>query len=291
MAIARNILSGLFGATAGGLRGYATKQAEERERMQRQQEIEAQQEFETGMMRERQAAQRASARRASLQANLEREATEGYRAAQLQQRKDEAKAQIQDEQFADVTREFSAIMRQRAQASAPPLSETDQVELIKRLEALRGVGEEDVAQIVRRLNIISPEAPTPAPAAVETVTDLMRKKYDPETDSPEFTEEELGYQLKELYDAQKYFEDELRVRYGPLTSSPSTDYEAFLGSEAGARARGPQLPENVISGGNRAQRNVISGGTPAQRKDYRAILKTIDEVTGLLTSGRFRSGT
>lgn len=46
MAIARDILSGLFGATAGGLRGYAVQQAEERERMQRQQEIEAAREFE-----------------------------------------------------------------------------------------------------------------------------------------------------------------------------------------------------------------------------------------------------
>lgn len=46
MAIARDILSGLFGATAGGLRGYAVQQAEERERMQRQQEIEAAREFQ-----------------------------------------------------------------------------------------------------------------------------------------------------------------------------------------------------------------------------------------------------
>jgi hypothetical protein len=64
MAIARDILSGLFGATAGGLRGYATRQAEERERMQRQLDI----------MRERQAAARSADRRAELRSRLERRA-------------------------------------------------------------------------------------------------------------------------------------------------------------------------------------------------------------------------
>ncbi len=49
MAIAKDILSGLFGATAGGLRGYAVQQAEERERMRREREILSERDFQREM--------------------------------------------------------------------------------------------------------------------------------------------------------------------------------------------------------------------------------------------------
>lgn len=268
MAIARDILSGLFGATAGGLRGYATRQAEERERMQRQQEIEAAREFETGMMQERQAAQRAAARRAALQAKLERQATERYRAAQLQQDADEAKADADeaeakrlDEQFANITREFGAITRARAQAMQPPLSETEEIDLIRTLAVMSGVKEESVAPMIQRLSATPPEAPEPAsepaPEPTQRLVDVYRAQREPEP--AQFTEAELGDELNQLTEAKDYFESERGVKLGP----------DFRGVASGI---GPS----------------IVGGTDQDRSQYRSVLNRIETVNRLLASGQFR---
>jgi len=52
MAIGRQILSGLFGATAGGLSGFAQQKAEERARMQRQMEREEERAYQRGLVAE-----------------------------------------------------------------------------------------------------------------------------------------------------------------------------------------------------------------------------------------------
>jgi len=52
MAIGRQILSGLFGATAGGLSGFAQQKAEERARMQRQMEREEERAYQRGLVSE-----------------------------------------------------------------------------------------------------------------------------------------------------------------------------------------------------------------------------------------------
>ena len=66
MAIGRKILSGLFGATAGGLSGFAQQKAEERARMQRQMEREEERAYQRGLTAEARRYQEALAAREAL---------------------------------------------------------------------------------------------------------------------------------------------------------------------------------------------------------------------------------
>jgi len=66
MAIGRQILSGLFGATAGGLSGFAQQKAEERARMQRQMEREEERAYQRGLTAEARRYQEALAAREAL---------------------------------------------------------------------------------------------------------------------------------------------------------------------------------------------------------------------------------
>lgn len=73
MAIGRQILSGLFGATAGGLSGFAQQKAEERARMQRQMEREEERAYQMGLVeQEREYAQRIATERDLLEGRIRR---------------------------------------------------------------------------------------------------------------------------------------------------------------------------------------------------------------------------
>lgn len=73
MAIGRQILSGLFGATAGGLSGFAQQKAEERARMQRQMEREEERAYQMGLIeQEREYAQRVATERDLLEGRIRR---------------------------------------------------------------------------------------------------------------------------------------------------------------------------------------------------------------------------
>jgi hypothetical protein len=73
MAIGRQILSGLFGATAGGLSGFAQQKAEERARMQRQMEREEERAYQMGLIeQEREYAQRIATERDLLEGRIRR---------------------------------------------------------------------------------------------------------------------------------------------------------------------------------------------------------------------------
>ena len=71
MAIGRQILSGLFGATAGGLSGFAQQKAEERARMQRQMERGEERAYQMSLIeQEREYAQRIATERDLLEGRI-----------------------------------------------------------------------------------------------------------------------------------------------------------------------------------------------------------------------------
>ena len=298
MAIGRQILSGLFGATAGGFSGFAQQKAEGRARMERQQEAESQREFELEMMRERQAAQRAAARRSTLAAKLEREATERFRTEQLKNeaqaaqltaeyrasetaraREDAAaleryrEAERFDKQFGDLASSWSNYVRDQGSLNLP-VDETKTIEFVRRFATQRNIPEERVAEMVSRLGTmqgVTPEVTLP-PSSLQTY--LAEK----EAQKPDVTQSELALQLRDAKEFKEYFENRgIRAVEVPV----STGRIGLAGD--------PTMGSTPYALGDSRSMIKIEGGSEDERRRYRSVLDEYNRILSLLISGQFRS--
>ena len=298
MAIGRQILSGLFGATAGGFSGFAQQKAEGRARMERQQEAESQREFELEMMRERQAAQRAAARRSTLAAKLEREATEGFRTEQLKNEAEAARltaeyrasetararedaaaleryreAERFDKQFGDLASSWSNYVRDQGSLNLP-VDETKTIEFVRRFATQRNIPEERVAEMVSRLGTmqgVTPEVTLP-PSSLQTY--LAEK----EAQKPDVTQSELALQLRDAKEFKEYFENRgIRAVEVPV----STGRIGLAGD--------PTMGSTPYALGDSRSMIKIEGGSEDERRRYRSVLDEYNRILSLLISGQFRT--
>lgn len=181
MSVAKDVLSGLFGGAKVGAQGLVRRKAEERARMDRQQEQAANREFDLEMMRERQAAQRAAARRAALEAKRDRtlkseEATAlaNYRQNVLdnQQAAAEATAGQKEAEAAlalnsRVMRDYLEAQSQQISAFSVPFNEEQKRTEMARLTRFYGLGDDQASRIFENLPDfampeIEPETPVPS---------------------------------------------------------------------------------------------------------------------------------
>ena len=188
MSVARRVLAGLFGGAKVGTEGLVRRKAEERARMERQQEQAANREFDLEMMRERQAAQRAAARRSALQAKLDRNQRQEEQAALAASRAAEAgyrervlAGQREDRRATAAQREAEAALalnsrvmsdylegqKQQIDAFGVPFNDEQKRTEMARLTRFYGLDDDQAARIFENLPDFAmpeeePETPVPS---------------------------------------------------------------------------------------------------------------------------------
>ena len=217
MSVARDVLAGLFGGAKVGAQGLVRRKAEERGRMERQQEQAANREFDLEMMRERQAAQRAAARRSTLEAKLDRKqrqeeqaalaasraAEAGYRAKVLAgQREDRRATAAQREAEAAlalnsrVMSDYLEAQKQQIDAFNLPFNEEEKRTQMARLTRFYGLDDDQAARIFENLPdfaIPEDEPETPVPSLYEQF-DIQGNEDLPD----DLTRQDLFDQQKEI---------------------------------------------------------------------------------------------
>jgi len=217
MSVARDVLAGLFGGAKVGAQGLVRRKAEERGRMERQQEQAANREFDLEMMRERQAAQRAAARRSTLEAKLDRKQRQEEQAALAASRAAEAgyrervlAGQREDRRATAAQREAEAALalnsrvmsdyleaqKQQIDAFNLPFNEEEKRTQMARLTRFYGLDDDQAARIFENLPdfaIPEDEPETPVPSLYEQF-DIQGNEDLPD----DLTRQDLFDQQKEI---------------------------------------------------------------------------------------------
>jgi hypothetical protein len=261
MSVARDVLSGLFGGAKVGAQGLVRRKAEERARMDRQQEQAANREFDLEMMRERQAAQRAAARRAALEAKRDRtlkseEATAlaNYRQNVLDNQQDAAEATALNRREAQRFSNLNAVMQQfgaqearMIDALSVPYTEEKRKTMLADIAKGYGFSEDEISGLYGTL---------PDLASIRRQREPTQRDAFVEQQLGGKTEEELGRELNELVN--------LRDDLEGLGVNPERGYITGLGW-------GPPYS--------------AGGGTDDDKKEHARVESDIARVEELLSKG------
>jgi len=279
MSVARKVLAGLFGGAKVGTEGLVRRKAEERARMERQQEQAADRELDLEMMRERQAAQRAAARRSTLEAKLDRKqrqeeqaalaasrmAEADYRAKSLANQQAAAESarldRAEQRRFNNlnaVVTQFAAQQGQLIDALGVPFSDEKRRERLFDIAKNYGFSEEESNRLYGTL---------PPPAPVQTARDRFIEKG-----LQGYTEEELGRELNELVNLRDLLEKDPE--------------DGGAGVDPGRRSLPPTAARS-IRGGYRVEPApyTAGGGTREEIEEHRRASERIAEIEALLSFG------
>jgi hypothetical protein len=285
--------------------------------MERQQEAESQREFELEMMRERQAAQRAAARRSTLAAKLEREATEGFRTKQLENEAQAARltAEYRADQLereaeaARLTAEYRASETAQAREEAAALERYRAAERFDRQfgdlasawsNYVRDEGRDrnlpvDETKTIEFVRRFATQRNIPEERVAEMVSrlgtvqgvtpevtlppsSLQTYLAEKEAQKPDVTQSELALQLRDAKEFKEYFENRgIRAVEVPV----STGRIGLAGD--------PTMGSTPYALDDSRSMIKIEGGSEDERRRYRSVLDEYNRILSLLISGQFRS--